>query len=101
MKRLFRKTVLVALVAVLGLAALPFLRVSAAGAHDASQPQGKISDERMGHVDEFVENAQTLIDRAREKGKDVAAVQAALESFESALKQAQPIYESLTAIVNS
>jgi len=41
-----------------------------------------------------------LIERAKENGKDVSAVQAALDAFEAALKDAQPIYESASDIVN-
>lgn len=108
---LFKKTVLLALVAALatlGVASFPFGSVSAAG-------QGQISNERlekawarqlriyalMGRTDNFVEKAQSLIDRAKENGKDVSAVQAALDAFEDALKDAQPVYESAKGIVNS
>jgi hypothetical protein len=42
-----------------------------------------------------------LIDRAKANGKDVSAVQSALNAFEAALKTAQPIYESTKGIVNS
>ena len=105
---LFRKTVLLAFVVALGVAGLPSARVSAAG-------QGQISNERlekvwarqlrmyalMGRTDNFVERAQQLIDRASENGKDVSAVQIALDAFETALKDARPIYESTKGIVNS
>ena len=105
---LFRKTVLLALVVALGVASLPFVSVSAAG-------QGQISNERlekvwarqlriyalMGRTDKFVEKAQQLIERAAENGKDVSALQSALDAFETALKDAQPIYESVKGIVNS
>jgi hypothetical protein len=49
----------------------------------------------------FTEKAQMLIDRAQANGKDVSALQAALDAFEAALKEAQPIYESAKGIVNS
>ena len=116
MKMLFRKTILLALVAALGLAAMPFVSVSAAGEYDPTPPpQGKISNERlervwarqlriyerMGRTDEFVERVQKLIDRAKENGKDVSAVQAALDAFKAAVKDAQPIYESIKGIINS
>ena len=105
---LFRKTVLLALVAALGVAGLPFASVSAAG-------QGQVSNERlekawarqlriyalMGRTDNFVEKTQQLIERAAENGKDVSALQAALAAFEDALKDAQPVYESIKGIVNS
>ena len=105
---LFKKTLLLALVVALGVASLPFARVSAAG-------QGQISNERlekvwarqlriyalMGRTDKFVERVQQLIERAAENGKDVSALQAALDAFEDALKNAQPVYESAKGVVNS
>ena len=55
----------------------------------------------MGRVDEFVAKTQDRIDRAKENGKDVSAVQAALDDFVSALEEVQPIYESIIDTVNS
>ena len=115
MKQLFRKTIFVALIAALGLAALPFVSAFAAGTYDPSAPQQQIPEERleriwarqlriyerMGRVDEFVAKIQDRIDRAEENGKDVSAVQAALDDFVSALKEAQPIYEGIIDTVNS
>ena len=120
MKTLFRKTILFALVAVLGVASLPFARVSAAGEYDPTlPPRGEISNQRLEQVwarqlrlyerigngferaDRFTDKVQQLIDRAQENGKDVAAVQAALDAFEAALKDAHPIYESAKGIVTS
>ena len=49
MKMLFRKTILVALVAALAAAALPFVSVSAAGRMHTF-PQGQISNERLERV---------------------------------------------------
>jgi prefoldin subunit 5 len=116
MKTLLKKTVLFALVAALGLAAMPFVIASAAGENDPTPPpQGQISNERlervwarqlriyerMGRTEEFVERLQKLIDRAKANGKDVSAVQAALDTFKAAVKDAQPIYESIKGIINS
>jgi len=123
MKMLFKKTILLALVAALatlGVASLPFVSVSAAGANDPTPPpQRVVSNERLEQVwarqqriyeklgngfdraDEFTERVQNLIDRAIENGKDVSAVQAALDAFEDAIKEAHPIYESGKGIVNS
>ena len=115
---LFRKTILFALVAALGLAAMPFISASAAGEHDPTPPpaeRGQIGSERlervwarqlriyerMGRTDELVERAQKLIDRAKANGKDVSAVQAALDAFKAAAKDAQPIYESVKGIITS
>jgi hypothetical protein len=115
MKMLFRKTILAkgllrlfALVAALGLAVMPLVSASAAG-------EGQISNERlervwarqlrlyerMGRTDDFVERVQKLIDRASQNGKDVSAVQAALDAFKAAVKDAQPMYESAKSIINS
>jgi hypothetical protein len=117
MKALFRKTILFALIAALGLAVMPFLSVSAAGAKDPTPPPsaGQIRTERlervwarqlriyeqMGRTDELIEKVQKLLDRAKANGKDVSAVQAALDAFKAAAKEAQPIYESIKGIVNS
>ena len=113
----FKKTILVALIAALGLATLPFLSVSAAGLNaPASLAQkGQISNERleriwahqlrlyerMSRANEFIERVQKLIDRAEAKGKDASAVQAALDAFAAAVKEANPIYESMKGIINS
>ncbi len=116
MNMLFKKTVLFALVLVLGMAALPFVSVSAAGENDPTPPpQGQIPNERlervwacqlriyerMGRTDDFVAKAQKLIDRAKANGKDVSAVQAALDAFKAAARDAQPVYESVKGIINS
>ena len=119
MKMLFKKTILLALVAALAVASLPFVRVSAAGADDPQPPSGPVTNGKLEQVwarqqrayeklgkgfdraDDFTARAQQLIDRAKENGKDVSALQAALDAFESAIKEAHPIYESGKGIINS
>jgi hypothetical protein len=119
MKTLFRKAILLAIVAALGLASLPLVSVSAAGEYDSPVPERQISSERLERVwarqlrlyerignglereDRFVERVQGQIDRAEANGKDVTRVKAALDAFEAALKDARPIYESANGIVNS
>ena len=116
MKILLRKTILSGLILVLGLAAMPFVSASAAGEYDPTPPpQGQIRTERlervwagqlriyeqMGRTDEFVAKVQKLIDRAKANGKDVSAVQGALDAFKAAVKDAQPIYESIKGLINS
>jgi hypothetical protein len=116
MKTLFRKTILIAIVAALGWAAMPFVSVSAAGEYEPTPPpQGKISNERLERVwarqlriyermertDQFVAKVRKLIDRAKANGKDVSEVQAALDAFKSAASRARPIYESIKGIINS
>ena len=125
MKRLvtlFEKTVLVALVAALALTALPLANAYASGSNDPTDPpagetglSGKRLErlwarlqkayERQGQVldraDQFADRVQNLIDRMNENGKDTTALQAALDAFEDALKDAHPIYESAKGIINS
>jgi len=113
---IFKKAFLLALVAALAVASLPVFSVSAAGAEEPTPPPaGGLTNERlekiwarqlkayekMGKAEGFVEKAQGLIDRASANGKDVSAVQAALDAFEEAIKDARPVYESANGIVNS
>ncbi len=119
---LFKKTILIALVAALSLAALPVAGVSASGLHDPTNPPAdgtQLSNERLERVwarlqrvyerqgqmldraDRMAERFQNLIDRMNENGKDTAALQAALDAFEEALKNAHPVYESAKGIINS
>ena len=114
--KIFKKTILFALVAALALASLPLISVSAAGQRDPlSPPQSQISNERLeriwarqlrlynrfGQVDNFMDRIQRLIDRAKANGKDVSAIQAALDAFEAAVKDAHPTYESMRGTVSS
>lgn len=115
-KTFFNKTVLFALIVALGLSSLSVFGVGAAGLNDpTTAAQGQITNERLekiwarqltayhriGKADQFIEKVQKLIDRASANGKDVSAVQAALEAFNEAVKDAKPIYESMNGIVNS
>lgn len=112
----FKRTILLALAAALTLASLPFVSASAAGLNDPTPPaQTKMTNERlekiwahqlrvyerMGRVDELIARSQRLISRASANGKDVSAVQAAHDAFAAAVKEAQPLYESMKGIVNS
>jgi len=119
MKNIFNKTLLVALVAALAVASLPLASASAAGEYEPPVPQGQVSNERLEKVwarqlhlyerigkgfdnsDGFIERVQQLIDKAGANGKDVFAVQAALDAFEAASKDAHPVYESAKGIINS
>ena len=119
MKLIFKKTILLALAAAIMAAALPFASVSAKGQNDLSMLAAEISKERLEDIwarqlraydrlgkgfdraDDFTAKAQNLIDRVSENGKDVTALQAALDAFEASIKKAHPIYESASGIVNS
>lgn len=118
---LFKKTILVALIAALALAAFPLTGVTASGETDIQPPaQGKtISNERLERIwarmnrryerfgrlldksDDLVEKANRMIERLKEAGEPTAELEAALEAFEDAVKQAHPIYESCKGIINS
>jgi uncharacterized protein YoxC len=115
------KTLQVVLVAALGLAALPVANAYALGQADPVTPPapGQISNDRLeqiwakeqsaydrlgtffDRIDGRLAKAQELIDRAKANGKDVSALQAALDAFADAVKQAHPIYESAKGIISS
>ena len=118
----FKKTVLIALVAVLVLTALPLTSAHATALNDPTPPpptDRQLSNERLervwarlqrayerqGHMleraDGMTERIQGLIDKMNENGKDTTALQTALDAFEEALKDAHPIYESAKGILNS
>ena len=114
--KLFKKSILFALIAALLMASLPFVSVSAAAADDPTPPaQTQLTNERlekiwahqlrvyerMGRADELIAHAQWLIDRLKSNGKDISALQAALDAFAAAVKDAHPVYESMNGIVNS
>ena len=119
---LFKKTVLIALVVSLALSAFSVTNVSAAGLNDQADPPTDVTQqsaerlervwmrlqkayERQGKIldraDVMTEKIQALIDKMEEKDKDVVALQAALATFEDAIKDAHPVYESAKGIINS
>jgi hypothetical protein len=107
--------ILFALVAALGVVSLPFVSVAAQGMGDPTPSASEVSNEklekvwarqlkmyeRMGKIDEFVAKVQQLLDRAIANGKDVSAIQSALDAFVDATKDAKPVYESANGIINS
>lgn len=121
MMKFLEKMTLVAWMAATALAVPPLTNVYAAGSYDPAPPpkDGQISSkrleliwarqlnayERLGRLfdarNPLPERVQTLIDRAAENGRDVSAVQAALDAFEAAIKDARPAYEGIKGIVNS
>lgn len=115
-KIFFKKTMLLALVAALGLGSLSVVGVSAAGSHDPTPPpQGEMTDERLeqiwskqlrayemlGKTEELIGKTRQLLDHAAQKGKDVSAAQAALVAFTDAAKSAKPIYDSAQPFVEA
>lgn len=116
MKNIFKKTMMVALAVALVFTALP---MTSAFAQGENPPKGELSNERLERAwarqlklyekigkgfedtDAQIAKIQARIDKAAENGKDVTALQAALDAFESALKSARPTYNSMNGIITS
>jgi hypothetical protein len=114
LSQLFKKFILVALVVTLGLAALP-VASSAAELQAAPQPPGTSTRlERawaraqtvyqhqtnlLAKSVGFVTRVQARIDKASQKGKDTAAVQAALNAFAAVIPAAQVAHDQGNAIL--
>jgi len=114
-----KKTTLAGLMAVLILAALPLSAVYAAGDPPPPRVEGELTGERLERIwarqqrayerlgrlleraDGMIERAQGLLEKAESEGKDVSALQAALEAFTEAVEDAQVVYEEATAIVDA
>jgi hypothetical protein len=116
MKNIFKKTILVVLSATLVFAAFPMTN---AFAQSENPPKGDLTNarleqiwarqlvnyEKLGKVftdtDAQIAKFQARIDKAKINGKDVTALQSALNAFASAVKSAKPIYDSMNGLVNS
>ena len=124
MTTIFRKFILGALIAALAIAALPLASAYAAGSNGPSTPpapgtprdptivkarlelvfarqQMKVAriGEAVANYDNMTKNVQTLIDKAKEKGKDVSAVQAVFDAYKAAFEKGKPIYEQAKTTV--
>lgn len=117
----FRKALLAVVVAALGLSALPTASVFALGLNDTTTPPapGWFSNARLemswtreqaiyarlgrlfDQSGEMIVNAQKLIDQAKSNGKDVSAVQSALDALIAAIKQARPVYDGGQSVITS
>lgn len=116
MKTIFKKTILLALAAVLVFAAFPMTNAFAQG---ENPPKGELTSEKLEQVwarqlqtyekigkgfvdtDARIAKIQARLDKSAENGKDVTALQSALDAFASALKSAKPAYDSISGIVSS
>lgn len=56
---------------------------------------------RLERADNFIENLQSKIDQASQNGKDTAGVQAALDGFAQAIKDANPIHQHAKGVIAS
>ncbi len=117
MKNMFKKMLLAVSAAALVFAAFPV--TSAFAADDTPPASGAVSNEKLekvwarqlqayekigkafADVDAHIAKFQERIDKAAANGKDVTALQAALDAYEAALKSAQPTYASIGSIVTT
>src|SRR5512133_3631751 len=120
-----RKFLLGMLIAALIVVALPLASVYAAGASDTATPPAPTTPDptvvnarlellfahqqvkvaRIGaeiaNFDLVAKDTQILIDKAKAKGKDVAALQAAFDAFKAAFAKGKPLFEQADALVRS
>ena len=117
MKNIFKKMILAVMTAALVFAAFPVTSAFAQGENPA--PTGEVKNEklenawarqlniyeRLGNgfdgLDAQIAKFQERIDKAASNGRDVTALQSALDAFEAASKATLPIYDSIESIVNS
>lgn len=123
MSTLAQKIVAGVLIATLSLGVLPLGSVYAAAPLDPPSPastpspdqidarlekafarQSRLVD-RLGKLyersDQGFSGIEKLLDKAKEKGLDVSAIQSALEAFKAALAQARPSYDQAKDLVTS
>ena len=116
MKNIFNKMILAILATALVFAAFP---VTSAFAQGQNPPTGESTNAKLEQIwarqlanyekiskafvdtDAQIAKFQARIDKAAANGKDVKALQSALNAFASALKSAKPTYDSMKGIVNS
>jgi hypothetical protein len=117
MKNIFNKLVSAALTAALLFAAFPAV---SAHAQDENPPESAPAGaerlekvwarelkayERIGKAFTDIEGSiakiQARLDKAAENGKDVSALQAALDAYEAALLASKPIYDNLGGLVSA
>ena len=116
-----RKILLAATVVALGLMMSPPLSAKAQAALEPGNPpavdqlrgwrlerawlrQQRLLDRlsfMFDHIQQRINRAQEFIDQAKAKGKDTAALQAALDAFGDGIGEARPIFEGAQGIISS
>ena len=115
-----KKSWIVATIAGVALAAVPVASVFANGLGATTAPATNqasvdrlqvvwarelVRYQRIGDLfakaDQRIAKAQTLIDKAKANGKDVTALQTALDNFSAAVAQAKTIYDSAQSLVSA
>jgi hypothetical protein len=112
MKTMFRKIMMAVLAAALAFAAIPATSAFAAEEDPPAPTNEQLEKawarqlkiyERTGKAfvdtDAHIAKFQGMIDKAAEKGKDVSALQAALDAYAAALEGARPQYEALGEVI--
>jgi hypothetical protein len=116
----FKKSLIVAVIAAIGLSALPFVSAYAQSANPPVTPNaGQPSSDRLqaawakeqtvyARIGKLLDRANTVISKIQArlvkeqaKGKDVSAVQTALTAFSTAIKNVQPIYAQMQTIIQT
>jgi len=116
----FRKILIMAAMAAVGLSVLPPINGYAQSANPTVTPApGQPSNDklqkgwskeqtvytRLGKIingaNNMISRLQARLDEAKSKGQDVTSVQTALDAFSAAVNKAQPIYTDLQSIVQS
>jgi hypothetical protein len=117
---LLKKSLLVVMIAAVGLLAWPAASASAAGTAPEETPPtaGSVADarlelawaraqtayERQGNrldrARDFISKVQTLLGQAAQKGWDTSAIQAALDAFAAALPSARSVHQAGAAIIS-
>ncbi len=118
---ILKKFTLLVLVMTLTLVSIPTSRVSAAGLTVDETPPTIAADKanrlaiiwerlqrtydrqglRLERAEKFIDNVQSRLELANDNGKDTAAVQAALDVFSQAVKDAHPIHQRANGIIAS
>ncbi len=116
-----KKATVIAIVLMVGVVSIPAVEASAgADESTAAVPlSNQVSNDRLQRVwfkeqriynklgkffdvvDGRILKGQALLDKAKANGKDVAAIQAALDTFSEAVKQTRPIYAGTQGIVSA
>ena len=117
MKNIISKIMMAVIAVALTVAAFPVTSVLAA---DEQPPaRGVLTDEKLEQIwarqmeayertgkgfedtDAHIAKIQSLIDKAAANGKDVSALQSALDAYEAALLASKPAYDALGEVINT
>ncbi len=117
MKTLLQKLFLIIALLSLVLLAIPSQSALAAGPNDPPDPERaktrlewafanqKLTVQRIGlnqqYQDEFVARIEELVAKAKQNGKDVSAIEAALSDYKKAVEASKPLYEQAAQLAQT